>query len=75
MGPNLGEDSDPYINKDSNGYNMIGYFPQLYKKLSDGFNIIIIIITLLKNPIYIGFFNFYTKHITDYNFLITNLYI
>ena len=26
--PTLGEDSDPYINKDSNGYNMIGYFPQ-----------------------------------------------
>ncbi len=26
--PTAGEDSDPYINKDSNGYNMIGYFPQ-----------------------------------------------
>jgi len=26
--PTSGEDSDPYINKDSNGYNMIGYFPQ-----------------------------------------------
>ena len=26
--PTSGEDSDPYINKDSDGYNMIGYFPQ-----------------------------------------------
>ena len=26
--PTLDEDSDPYINKDSDGFNMIGYFPQ-----------------------------------------------
>jgi len=26
--PTSGEDSDPYINKDGDGYNMIGYFPQ-----------------------------------------------
>jgi len=26
--PTLEEDSDPYINKDSDGFNMIGYFPQ-----------------------------------------------